>query len=114
MLDYPSKAVLAAEFMRFWPTTESVPSAAWVTIFLVLPILFNLFNVRRYGEIEFWLTTIKVTLIVGLIVLGILLPMGATSRNPLLGTNKQYAPVDCSENEIGQCLLGHGFNCMFL
>ena len=111
-MDYPSKAVLAAEFMTFWKTPLPLP--AWIAIFLAIPILFNLFNVRRYGEIEFWLTSLKVTLIVGLIFLGVLLPMGASTRGPLLGTDSQYHPVDCSENVRGACLLPPGFNCLNL
>jgi len=96
--------------MTFW--TGAVPSAAWIAIFLTIPILFNFFNVRRYGEIEFWLTSIKIITIVGLIFLGILLPMGASSRPPLLGTSAQYTAVECSKNEIGEkCLLSPGFNC---
>jgi len=82
-----------------------------VTIFLVIPIGFNLLNLRRYGEIEFWLTTIKVVMIVLLIVLGVLLPMGASPRTPLLGTGSNYRPVDCSQNVIGECIPSHGFNC---
>jgi amino acid transporter len=96
--------------MQFW--TNSVPEAAWIAIFLVLPIVFNLLNVRRYGEIEFWLTTTKVTMIVILIVLGILLPMGASPENMLLGTSADYRPVPCDQNVIGECLPTHGFNCL--
>lgn len=108
-MDYPNKALFAAEFMTFW--TTSVPPEAWIAIFLIIPVLFNLFNVRRYGEVEFWLTSIKVTLIVGLIFLGIILPMGASPGSQLLGTSADYRPVDCSENVIGDCLPSHGFNC---
>lgn len=98
--------------MKFWPTP--VPEPAWIAIFLVIPLLFNLFNVRRYGEIEFWLTTIKVTLIVGLTFLGVLLPMGASTNGLLLGTDANHHPVDCSENMIGTCLPPPGFNCLIL
>lgn len=107
--DYPSKAIAAASFIRFW--TTSVSQYLLVAIFLAIPVAFNLLNVRRYGEIEFWLTTIKVGLIVLLIVLGILLPMGASPENMLLGTSSEYRPVDCSLNEIGDCIPFHGFNC---
>ena len=114
VLDYPSKAVLAAQFMRFWPAADSVPAAGWVTIFLTISLSFNLFNVRRYGEIEFWLTTIKITLIVGLISLGILLPMGASSRGTLTGTDSQMQPINCTQNDYAiasSCVSQPGFNC---
>jgi yeast amino acid transporter len=89
--DYPSKA--SAGFMQFW--TNSVPEAVWIAIFLVVPIVFNLLNVWRYGEIEFGLATTKVTMIVILIVLSILLPIEASPENMLLGTSGDYRPVPC-------------------
>lgn len=104
-VDYPNKAIAAAKFMGFWTT---VNPAVWITLFLILPIAFNFFNVRRYGEIEFWLTAIKVTTIVGLIFLGILLGMGA-SVNPQLGTNTQGSPVPCAQDMLGGCVPPPGF-----
>src|SRR5271156_3685560 len=100
--------------MKFWSTP--IPEPAWIAIFLVLAFLFNLFNVRRYGEIEFWLTTIKITLIVGLILLGVLLPMGASTEGLLLGTDDNFHPVNCNETVamIGGCLPSPGFNCLIL
>ena len=104
-MDYPNKAIAAANFIGYW---TSIHPAIWITIFLIVPILFNFFNVRRYGEIEFWLTTIKITTIVGLIFLGLLLAMGV-STNPLLGTSVQYTPVECANNVVGQCVPPPGF-----
>jgi amino acid permease len=91
--------------MLLWTPFEQ---GVFITIFLLIPIVFNFFNVRRYGEIEFWLTTIKVTTIVLLIVLGFLLAMTA-STTQLLGTDANYRPVPCSENVIGQCVPPPGF-----
>jgi len=80
-----------------------------MTIFLIFTILFNLLNVRRYGEIEYWLTLSKVTAIMGLVVLGTIIAMGGHPGSVLLGTSLDYQPVDCSLNEIGDCLPGFGF-----
>jgi amino acid permease len=52
--------------------------ALWLVLFLPRPILFNMVNVRRYGEIEFWQRTIKATAVVGVVGPGILFPMGAS------------------------------------
>ena len=89
--------------MSFW---TSIDSAIWISIFLCIPIVFNFFNVRRYGEIEFWLTTIKIGTIVGLIILGILLAMGCGPGPLLSGTDSHYRPVPCIENvnAIGPCV----------
>jgi len=48
----------------------------WITIFLVLVTIINICGVRGYGEVEFALGMIKVTAIVGFIILGIIINCG--------------------------------------
>jgi yeast amino acid transporter len=98
--------------MAFWLSKDEYPPEIWITVFLVIPFLFNNFNVRRYGEIEYWLTVIKVLTIVGIIVLGVLLPMNATPNQRLLGTNSNLSLIPCPDNSApGQCLGAPGFGC---
>jgi amino acid permease len=81
-----SQLIAAANIMDFWPATRNINPAAWITIFFIPPLLFNNFNVRRYGEFEYWLTVIKIVTVVGLIVLGIFLPLNASPSERLLRT----------------------------
>ena len=127
--------VYAANYLTFWSTVLRLDNnrahinALWVTLFFVPPLLFNNFNVRRYGEIEYWLTVIKIVTVVGLIVLGILLPMNASSENRLLGTvfTKDTVPdwqlIPCAANSTlnivegemnGTCVGTPGFGCTWL
>ena len=92
--------------MAFW---SDLNPAIFISIFLVFPIAFNLLNVRRYGEIEYWFTTIKVLTIAGLVLAGLLIAMGAVSGFYLFGTDAQYRPVDCLSNAVGTCVPGFGF-----
>jgi amino acid permease len=95
--------------MAFW---TDVHPAIFVTVFLVFPIGFNLLNVRRYGEIEYWFTTIKVLTIVGLVLAGLLIAMGAAPGPNLLGTDANFKPVDCINNNNplnAPCVPGFGF-----
>jgi yeast amino acid transporter len=48
----------------------------WITIFLVLVTIINICGVRGYGEVEFALGMIKVTAIIGFIILGIIINCG--------------------------------------
>jgi len=78
-------------------------------------VLFNLLNVRRIGEIEYWLTILKVTTIIGLISLGILLPMGVSVGTRKLGTVGQVEAqnliaVPCPSSAL-PCLDAPGFPC---
>ena len=86
-----------------------------ITIFFVVLVLFNLLNIRRYGEIEFWLTVIKLATIVGLIFLGILLPMGASIETRQLGTspnNSTVIPCPIINTTEIQCLDTPSFVCI--
>ena len=82
-----------------------------ISIFFVVPITFNAYGIRKYGEIEFWITAIKVLTIVGLIIIGLVISTndGASS---LLGTDNSYYPVACVNNTIGECLVAPGFSCI--
>lgn len=105
--------VVIQNVMANWVSDERY-RYVWITVFFVSVILFNLLNVRRYGEIEYWLTVIKLATIVGLIVLGILLPMGARPGARLLGTSSDnQTPIPCAVS-FQQCLPTPGLECRLL
>jgi len=57
-------------FKFWWPGVPAwLPALATVCLVLVI----NLFNVRNFGEFEFWFALIKLVAIVGLIVVGVIL-----------------------------------------
>jgi len=109
---FPAKLVAASSLMRFWVPASQVNPAVWISVYAVLPIAFNMFNVRRYGEIEFWLSTLKVLTCVGLIILGLLLAMGASTESALLGTNSDNGLIACVNATIDNCVSAPGFNCI--
>jgi amino acid permease len=55
-----------------WPTRNDSP-AVWVFIFLIIIWIANLLPVRLYGELEYFLGSLKVTFIVGLIVMNMMI-----------------------------------------
>jgi amino acid permease len=109
-MGFPAKLVVAASLTSFWYQQDARP-ALWISIYAIFPLLFNFFNVRRYGEIEFWLTTVKVCVCVGLIFVGILLAMGAGNDSPLLGTDPENNIVACDDAQSLNCLPPPGFIC---
>lgn len=66
----PAEVSTAAMIIEYW--TYKVPVAVWITIRLALIVLFNFTSVRYYGETEFWFAFLKIILIFGLIILGII------------------------------------------
>jgi yeast amino acid transporter len=108
----PAKLVAVASAMTFWVPSTQVNPSVWISSFGAVLIVFNLFNVRRYGEIEFWLATTKVTAIVGIIFMGLLLPMDASTSIRKLGTDpltRDLLPCNNTLSEI--CVSRPGFGC---
>ncbi|KAK4939849.1 hypothetical protein LTR10_019916 [Elasticomyces elasticus] len=61
-----AETTAALSVLSFWP--NDVPIAAWITIMVVLMIVVNLFGVEWYGEVEFWMSLLKIIAIVGIII----------------------------------------------
>lgn len=55
---------------------EKVNPGVWITILLILIIVINYFGIKIFGEFEFWLSSIKVCVIVGLIILCLVIALG--------------------------------------
>ncbi|OBF47508.1 D-serine/D-alanine/glycine transporter [Mycobacterium sp. 852002-50816_SCH5313054-b] len=66
-----AEIVAIAGYSKFWWPDVPVWLPVLVTGSLILA--FNLFNVRNFGEMEFWFALVKVAAIVGLIVVGAVL-----------------------------------------
>jgi yeast amino acid transporter len=62
--------------ITYWIDTNRVNAGVWITIFLVLIISINYFGITFFGEFEFWLSSIKVVVIIGIILLSIILVLG--------------------------------------
>ncbi len=60
-----------AKYINYW--WPEIPSWISVLFFFVVITLVNLGNVKFYGESEFWLSIVKVTAVVAMIVFGIYL-----------------------------------------
>ncbi|KAL2024839.1 hypothetical protein VTK56DRAFT_5660 [Thermocarpiscus australiensis] len=73
-----------------WEVGERVDNAVWITVFLVLVVLFNMFPVRVYGELEYVFGCFKLTFITLLITLmfflSIIQPRGEAYYSEPLGT----------------------------
>jgi amino acid transporter len=101
----PLEIVAASITISYWPGAAATNSAAWVTIFLVVIVCINFFGVRGYGEAEFVFSIIKVTAVIGFIILGIVLDCGGGPRGGYIGgrywkTNN--VPADYQGYLLGQ------------
>ncbi|KAJ7670605.1 amino acid permease-domain-containing protein [Mycena polygramma] len=76
----PSELVAASVILSFW--TDKLQSWEW-SLIIILPVFaFNLLPVRNYGEAEFWLSGIKVLLILLFIIVGLMYDWGGVIGHP--------------------------------
>ena len=79
----PIETTVSAIIIDFWP--NSVPVAAWITILTVPMVLINLVPVNFYGEAEFIFGAIKLTTIIGLILLMLIIDLGGAPNGDRIG-----------------------------
>jgi yeast amino acid transporter len=71
--------------LQYWVPRDKVNAGVWIALVLLVITLVNLFGVRLFGEIEFWLSSIKVAVVLGLIFLCIILASGGGPNHEATG-----------------------------
>ncbi|KAJ3536378.1 hypothetical protein NM688_g6846 [Phlebia brevispora] len=77
---FPAEIAAAAVVVNYWDSSHSIPVLALLTLFLCIAIAINCLPPRFYGEMEFWLSTMKVTTIVIVLVMSLVVDLGAGSE----------------------------------
>ncbi|WRT64496.1 uncharacterized protein IL334_001428 [Kwoniella shivajii] len=88
-LSIPSEISAICVLFQYW--TDLNPSV-FIIIFIVLTAAVGLINIRWYGEIEFAFAIIKILLIVGLILLGLVIDLGGVSGVARIGFRYWKSP----------------------
>ncbi|KAH3686095.1 hypothetical protein WICPIJ_002932 [Wickerhamomyces pijperi] len=102
-----SEISAAAIIIEYW--TDKVPVGVWIVIMLALIIVLNFSAVKYYGESEFWFASLKILLIVGLIIVGIVIFFGGgPNQTHVLGFHYWKHPGPFKEH------LSHGNTGRFL
>ncbi|MGV9878340.1 amino acid permease [Streptomyces sp. NPDC003006] len=63
-----TEVTAAAQYMQYW-THDSFPQWAYALVFTVILYGANLISVKLFGELEFWFSMVKVTAIIGMILI---------------------------------------------
>ncbi|MEV6424162.1 amino acid permease [Streptomyces sp. NPDC051662] len=94
----------AAIYIHFW--FPQIPQ--WVSALVFLVVLFgvNLISVKIFGEVEFWFSMIKVTAIIGMIVIGLgVLTLGFSDAGDTATASNLWAHDGIFPNGIGSSLM---------
>jgi len=68
MVDFANKAVTFSHYMSYWTEKNDRNTLLEITLFFIVPILANILNDRKYGEVEYWLIAFKSISIMGIIL----------------------------------------------
>ncbi|KAI0546916.1 AAT family amino acid transporter [Xylaria curta] len=98
----PIEVTVSVVIVDYWP--NSVPTAALITLFLFAMVAVNCFPVRIYGEAEFAFGAVKLTTIVGLILLMFIVTLGGTPSGERIGFRYWMDPGPMNEYLVGGSL----------
>jgi amino acid transporter len=98
----PIEIVAATATIEYW-NHNRINNDAFVPIFLILIVSINLFGVKGYGEAEFFFSTIKISAIVGFIILGIILNIGGDPDGGYIGGRYWSKPGAFNHGFKGFC-----------
>uniref|UniRef100_A0A8H7NBY2 Amino acid permease/ SLC12A domain-containing protein n=1 Tax=Bionectria ochroleuca TaxID=29856 RepID=A0A8H7NBY2_BIOOC len=73
----PDQLTAVALVIQFWVPRETVNPGVFIAIFIVMIFSINYFGgIKFFGEFEFWLSSFKVIVIVGIILLSLVIACG--------------------------------------
>jgi yeast amino acid transporter len=81
----PNQLTAAALVIQYWCPPERVNPGVFIAVFLVTIIAINYLGIRFFGEFEFWLSSVKVLVLIGLIILCIILAAGGGPNHQATG-----------------------------
>ncbi|WWC92104.1 uncharacterized protein L201_007058 [Kwoniella dendrophila CBS 6074] len=82
VVSVPAEWTAVAVIMTYW--TDLSP-AIWIAICILITFLTNLFFIRIYGEVELICSMLKIALILGLILFGLIYDLGGISGTERIG-----------------------------
>jgi yeast amino acid transporter len=98
---FPFELTAAGLTIRYW--NANLNSAIFISIFWLAIVCINLAGVRGYGEAEFIFSAIKVTAVIGFIILGIVIDAGGSPSGIKYGTTFWHDPGSFNNGFKGIC-----------
>ncbi|CZR53227.1 probable general amino acid permease [Phialocephala subalpina] len=95
----PAELSAAATVIQFW--RDDINPAVWLSIFIVVITIINFCGVRIYGESEVIFACIKIALIIGLIIAGIVVDLGGGPDYDRIGFRYWRDPGAFNEYLVG-------------
>lgn len=101
----PLELVVAGLTVNWWNTGVNV--AVWITMFLVIVIIINIFGVLGYAEEEFWVSLLKLATIIIFMIFALVMVLGGGPSNGMYssywGARNWYNPGALADGFFGVC-----------
>lgn len=85
LLSTANQLTALALVLQYWVPRDKVNPGVFITVFWLVIVFINYLGVRIFGEVEFWLCTLKLTVLVGIIFLSIILAAGGGPNGKATG-----------------------------
>lgn len=76
----PLELIAASITIGYW--NDQLNKAIFITVFLIVVIIINLFGIKGYGEAEFVFSLVKITAVIGFIILAAVINIGGFPDDP--------------------------------
>ncbi|GAD99023.1 proline permease PrnB [Paecilomyces variotii No. 5] len=96
----PYEITAASLVIGYWDPEGHISIGVWITVMLVVIVGLNMLPVRFYGESEFWFSSLKVILLVGLLMLSFILFWGGGPNHQRLGFHYWKSPYTAGRTYI--------------
>jgi amino acid transporter len=81
-LSVPSEISAAVVLIQYWTDKYA---AVWITLFIIVTFGVGIVFVGVYGEIEFFFALLKIFLVVGIVIMGLVIDLGGVPGQPRIG-----------------------------
>jgi amino acid transporter len=81
-LSVPSEISAALVLIQFWTGKYA---ALWITLFILVTFGVGIVFIGVYGEVEFFFAMLKILLVVGIVIMGLVIDLGGVPGQPRIG-----------------------------
>ena len=81
-LSVPSEISAALVLIQYWTDKYA---ALWITLFILVSFCVGIVFVGVYGEVEFFFAMLKILLVVGIVIMGLVIDLGGVPGQPRIG-----------------------------
>lgn len=81
-LSVPSEISAAIVLIQYWTDKYA---ALWITLFILVTFGVGIVFIGVYGEVEFFFALLKILLVVGIVIMGLVIDLGGVPGQPRIG-----------------------------